>query len=135
MTACSNEGFIATQRCGLIAWTTREIYWERWTRRLPAGLYMADATPTKTPEDAKQLFNLCRAGRLYEIEKWIAAGKSLEIPSQKYETLLQVAVSTGFHSLIELIAKNENNQPSKNAALADAVSLRKLDFVQLLVEN
>ena len=69
------------------------------------------------------------------MEKWIAAGKSLEIPNQKYETLLQIAVSTGFHSLIELIAKNENNQPSKNAALADAVSLRKLDFVQLLVEN
>ena len=96
---------------------------------------MKDSALTKTNDDAKELLNLCRAGRLYEIEKWIAAGKSLEIPSQKYESLLQVAVSTGFHSLIELIAKNENNQPSKNAALADAVSLRRLDFVQLLVEN
>jgi hypothetical protein len=44
-------------------------------------------------------------------------------------------VQTGFHSLIELIANHENNQSSKDAALADAVSLRRLDFIQLLVEN
>ena len=68
------------------------------------------------------------------MEKWIAA-KSLEIPSLKYATLLQVAVETGFHSLIELIAKKGNNQQSKNAALADAVSLHRLDFAQLLVKN
>jgi ankyrin repeat protein len=96
---------------------------------------MTAPTLAKAPEEAKKLLNLCRAGRLYEIEKWIAAGKSLEIPTQKYETLLQVAVRTGFHSLIELIARNENNRTSKNAALADAVSLRRLDFIQLLVEN
>ena len=69
-----------------------------------------------------------------EIEKWIAAGKPLDVPA-KYRSLLRVALQTGFHSLIELIAKHEKNQSSKNAALADAVSLRRLDFIQLLVEN
>jgi hypothetical protein len=49
--------------------------------------------------------------------------------------LLQIAVETGFHSLVELIAKHEGDQASKNAALADAVALRRLDFVELLVEN
>ena len=87
-----------------------------------------------TSEDTKELVNLCRAGRLYEIEKWIAAGKPLDVPA-KYRSLLRVALQTGFHSLIELIAKHEKNQSSKNAALADAVSLRRLDFIQLLVEN
>src|SRR5690349_21547345 len=96
---------------------------------------MNDQAHTKPNENAKELLKLCRAGRLYEIEEWIADGKPLEIPSAKYGTLLQVAVGTGFHSLIELIAKHENNQSSKNAALADAVSLRRLDFVQLLVEG
>lgn len=95
---------------------------------------MIDTLSTKTRDEGKELLNLCRTGRLYDIEKWIAAGKPLDIPA-KYGSLLQVAVQTGFHSLIELIAKHENNQSSKDAALADAVSLRRLDFIQLLVEN
>jgi len=95
---------------------------------------MPDAAVARAPDDTKELVSLCRIGRLYEIERWIAAGKPLGIPA-KYGSLLQVAVQTSFHSLIELIAKHENNQSSKNAALADAVSLHRLDFIELLVEN
>ena len=95
---------------------------------------MPDAAAARAPEDTKELVNLCRTGRLYEIEKWIADGKPLDIPA-KYGSLLQFAVQTGFHSLIELIAKHENNQSSKDAALADSVSLHRLDFIELLVEN
>jgi hypothetical protein len=95
---------------------------------------MPDAAVARAPDDTKELVGLCRSGRLYDIERWIAAGKPLDVPV-KHGSLLQVAVQTGFHSLIELIAKHENNQPSKNAALADAVSLRRLDFIELLVEN
>lgn len=94
--------------------------------------------PVLLAENAKELITLCRAGRLYEIEKWIAAGKSLHVPAaknRKSKTLLQIAVDTGFHSLVELIARHETNQASKNAALADSVSLRRLDLVALLVEN
>ena len=78
---------------------------------------MADTTVTN---DAKELLSLCRAGRLYDVEKWIAAGRPLEIPvakNKRRKTLLQIAVETGFHSLIELIARQEKSQPSKNAAL------------------
>lgn len=95
---------------------------------------MPNAAVARAPEDAKELVSLCRTGRLYEIERWIAAGKPLDVPA-KYESLLQVAVQTGFHSLIELIAKHENSQSSKNAALADAVSLHRLDFSELLVQS
>ena len=93
---------------------------------------------TTGTNDAKELLSLCRAGRLYDIEKWIAAGKPLEIPTARNarkKTLLQVAVETGFHSLVELIAKHERSQSSKNAALEDAVSLRRLDLIELLVAN
>ena len=86
------------------------------------GIYMLDTAPTPVVQDTKYLVNLCRAGRPYEIEKWIADRRPLEIPTAKYGTLLQVALRTGFHSLIELIAKHENNQSLRNAALADAVS-------------
>ena len=37
---------------------------------------------TLTSEDAKSLLHLCRAGRLYEIEKWIASGKSIQTPAE-----------------------------------------------------
>jgi hypothetical protein len=89
-------------------------------------------------DDAKEIVRLCLTGQLYDVEKWIAAGKPLDVPvakNRKSKTLLQIAVETGFHSLVELIAKNETNRASKNAALADSVSLRRLDFVELLVEN
>jgi hypothetical protein len=88
-----------------------------------------------TTEEIKELVRLCRSGRLYDVERWIATGKSFEGIIGKRNTLLQIAVETGFHSLVELIAKHERSQTSKDAALADAVSLKRLDFIELLVEN
>ena len=90
-------------------------------------------------EQARELVGICRAGRLYAIEKWIADGKSLDISIAtkrgRQKSLLQVAVETGFHSLVELIAKHDTSQSSKDAALADAVSSRRLDLVELLLAN
>jgi hypothetical protein len=88
--------------------------------------------------DSKELLSLCRAGRLYEVEKWIVAGKSLELPvarNARKKTLLQVAVETGFHSLVELIARHDTSKESKNSALATALSQSRLDLIELLVEN
>lgn len=90
------------------------------------------------PINSKELLSLCRRGRLYDLEKWIADGKSLEIQTprnSRKKTLLQVAVETGFHSMVELIAKHDPNQASKNAALADAVELRRLDLIEILAAN
>jgi hypothetical protein len=87
---------------------------------------------------AKELVRLCRAGRLYEVEKWIKEGKSLEAPTTKrgrQRTLLEIAVETGFHSLVELIAKHESSQSVKDAALGRAASSRRLDLVELLLAN
>lgn len=90
-------------------------------------------------DQARELVGLCREGRLYEIEKWIADGKSLDISAARkrgrHKSLLQLAVETGFHSLVELIAKQDASVSSKNAALADSVSTRRLDLVELLVAN
>jgi hypothetical protein len=35
-----------------------------------------------TKEEAKVLLDLCRAGQLYEIERWIAASKSIYTPPE-----------------------------------------------------
>src|SRR5258708_28988821 len=88
---------------------------------------------------AKELIGLCRAGRLYDIEKWIAEGKSLDISEAikrgRQRSLLGIAVETGFHSLVELIAKHETSQSAKEAALIDALSLLRLYLVELLLVN
>jgi hypothetical protein len=88
---------------------------------------------------AKIFLGLCRAGRLYEIEKWIAAGKPLDVSEAtkrgRHKSLLEVVIETGFHGSVELIAKHETSQSAKAGALGDAVSSRKLDLVELLLAN
>jgi len=90
-------------------------------------------------EVARELIAHCRAGKLHEIEKCIISGKSLDISAAikrgRQTTLLQIAVETGFHSLVELIATNDPSQTSKNAALADAASARRLDLVEVLLAS
>lgn len=88
-----------------------------------------------TREESKALLALCRAGRLYEIEDWIRAGKSIEMAEGVRGTPLQIAVVKGFRSLIELLVRNESQVKLKNKALAWAIEHRRMDLVQLLVEN
>jgi ankyrin repeat protein len=84
-------------------------------------------------DDARELLQLCKAGRLFDVQKWIASGKSIRVPDALKSTPLKIAVNTGFHSLVELIACHETNQQLKNQALLDAVSLKRLDLIELLV--
>lgn len=90
---------------------------------------------TLTSEDAKGLLQLCRTGRLYEVEKWIASGKSIQTPAEVRKTPLHIAIDSGFHSLVELLARHESRQEAKNQALSLAVSEKRLDFVELLVTH
>jgi len=100
---------------------------------------MSDEDGDVVANDAKELIALCRAGRLYEIEKWISEGKSLDISGAtkrgRQKSLLEIAVEVGFHSLVELIAKHETSQAVKDAALGPAVSSRRLDLIELLLAN
>lgn len=88
-----------------------------------------------TIEQGKELVRLCRTGRLYEVDAWIASGKSLSVPSELRKTPLQVAVDIGFHSLVRLLACHERDVANLNRALSDAVALRNLDAVNLLLEH
>ena len=57
--------------------------------------------------DAKELIRLCESGRLYEVEARLAAGRSLTVPKDVRKTPLRGAISTGFHSLVELLLRHE----------------------------
>jgi len=88
-----------------------------------------------TVEESKHLLQLCKAGKLFEIQKWIKAGNSISVAPEVKITPLQVAIDTGFHSLLELLACNESSQKVKNQALARGVSHKRLDSIELLVTN
>jgi hypothetical protein len=88
-----------------------------------------------TTEESKALLALCRTGRLYEVEDWIRAGKSLRIAEGVRGSPLQMAVEKGFRSLIELLVRNESQVKIKNKALAYAVEHRRMDLVEFLVKN
>ena len=85
--------------------------------------------------EAKSLLSLCHAGKLYETERWIAAGNSIRVSAEIGEKPLEVALSLGFHSLAELLLRHEESQEEKNSALAKAVSLRRLDLVELALTH
>src|ERR1700733_9607947 len=108
-------------------------------RTIQRVLEMSDVDGGAVASDAKELIGLCRAGRLYEIEKWIADGESLDISEAikrgNRRCLLEIAVEVGFHSLVGLIAKHETGQSAKGAALGAAVSSRRLGLVELLLVN
>lgn len=70
---------------------------------------MAARAITPPTEEAKELARLCRTGRHYDLERIIAEGKLPEGVVVKRKTLLQIAVEKGFHSLVELIAKQEHS--------------------------
>ena len=77
-------------------------------------------------DEAKRLLRHCETGRLYEIERWINSGKSILVPPEVKKTPLEVALKKGFHSLVELLLRNEDEQEAKNRALEQAVSQRRL---------
>lgn len=83
--------------------------------------------------EAKDLIRLCETGRLYEVEAWIRAGRSLTVPDEIRKTPLRVAISTGFHSLIELLLRNEESQQVKNDALRLALQLDRPALIELAV--
>jgi ankyrin repeat protein len=92
-----------------------------------------DVTAPLSAADAKELIRLCESGRLYEVEAWSAAGKSLKTPPEIRKTPLAVALSTGFHSLVEFLLRNEDSQQAKNDALRWALQWDRPALVELAV--
>lgn len=84
---------------------------------------------------AREFIRLCRLGKLYDVEAWINAGTSLTVPADFKISPLEVAVETGFHSLVFLLARNEGQQQVKNKALQKATELRRLELIEILVDE
>lgn len=95
----------------------------------------SQANDPLSPVDAKELLRLCETGRLYEVEEWIRAGKSTLVPREMRKTPLAVAMSTGFHSLVELLLRHEQRQEAKDTALQEALLFDHPAFVELALAH
>src|SRR5947208_1999454 len=96
---------------------------------------------TTNPEDLAELHRLCREGRLYDVERWIRAGRPLQIAQgtlvkrTRLTSALDIAVQTGNHALVFLLLSNgyDPNQEVRSP-LDLALRARRFDLVSLLLE-
>ena len=63
----------------------------------------------QSQEEVRALHQMCREGRLFDVDRWISDGKPLQIDLQgitkgtRPKTALQIALETGQHSLVFLL--------------------------------
>lgn len=89
----------------------------------------------RIPDDIKELIALCRAGKLFAVQDWIACGNRTELPVGNFATSpLRASVETGFHSIVEVLLRAGVEQTEKNHCLSKALDQRRLDIIELLVE-
>ena len=86
------------------------------------------------PEDMKELRRLVREGKLFAVQKWIADGKRTFDPDSAWSSPLEIAVDTGFHSMVELLLQQGVDKQERNYMLERAVGDGNFELIKLLVE-
>ena len=95
----------------------------------------------KTSEDIRALHQICREGSLYEVERWIADGKPIQVAPQaipkntRPKTALQIALETGQHSLaVLLLSRGYRVELERYSPLDTVLQARRWDLFDLLLE-
>lgn len=86
------------------------------------------------PPDIKEFRSLIKTGKLFAVQNWIAEGKRISAPEIYWETPLQLAVETGFHSMIELFLKLNPDKDALDRAINYATGVGNFEVIKLLVE-
>jgi len=93
---------------------------------------------TETYEEIKPLIDLCKAGKLFEVQEWIVSGKPVNGPQSvsgyRRKGPLEVAINLGFHSLVQILLEGgaDIKEPRYNP-LQHALWNKRLDLIELLV--
>lgn len=90
---------------------------------------------TLSLEESRELLDLCKAGRLYQVEEWIRQGKSIRVHPKSRDEPLHATLRKGFFSLIELLARHTHSQQMKDDVLLQAVRRQQFDVVKMLIEQ
>lgn len=86
------------------------------------------------PEDIRELLELIRAGKLFALQEWIKAGKRLDAPEIEEGQVLQLAVETGFHSIVEHLLRAAKWKPTwLIQPLETALNNRRSDIAELFL--
>jgi hypothetical protein len=100
----------------------------------------ATMTDAGTYDDIKPLIQLCKAGKLFEVQDWIQSGKPVNIQQPKKggrkKTPLEIAIDQGFHSLVQVLLEGGSIlADDRFNALEQALFKKRLDIMMLLVEH
>lgn len=90
----------------------------------------------------KGLHQLCRAGRTYDVERWIEEGRPLQMPAserhrraRRSESALEIALQDGNYALVQLLLVNGYDANQEDGSPLDqALTDRRWDLVDLLLE-
>lgn len=93
-----------------------------------------DAAVARSYQEVEDLRVAVRRGRLFDVQEWIAAGKPLFFPDTRRDQALQLAVESGFHSMVEILASVWPDQETLNRAMRWAAYKRRADLVWLLLD-
>ena len=92
-------------------------------------------------EELVPLVDLCRAGKLFEVQDWIQSGKPVNPPEGHYKgsrkkVPIEYAIDMGFHSLVQVLLQGGADlQPTDGfCPMRMALEKRRFDLVQLLVQ-
>ncbi|MFO7557332.1 MAG: hypothetical protein R6X10_00765 [Desulfobacterales bacterium] len=94
----------------------------------------------KTYEELKPLIDRCKAGKLFEVQNWLASGKPVNGPPSvsgyRRKGPLEVAMDLGFHSLVQVLLEGgaDIKEPRYNP-LQHALWNKRLDLIELLVDH
>lgn len=94
-------------------------------------------------EEIAPLLDLCRAGRLFDVQRWIDIGKPVNPPprppkGQRPKSPLEVTIESGFHSLVEVLLRGGAVQEPLNgydSPVSRALRMRRLDMIELLIQH
>jgi hypothetical protein len=97
------------------------------------------ARTTTRAEELAELNHMCSAGRLYDVERWVASDRPLQADdasqSRRASSALQIALETGNHSLVLLLLSNGYDANREVTSPLDlALRVRRFDLVALLLD-
>jgi hypothetical protein len=93
---------------------------------------------TRSHEGLAELLELCRRGRLFDVQAWIEAGKPLQLeePAPQRKSALRIAIEAGNHSLVQvLLTGGYDPNLERGSPLTWALADRRDDLVELLLQH
>jgi hypothetical protein len=103
---------------------------------------MSTAIRAENAEAILPLVELCKTGKLFDVQAWIQAGRPVNPPlssrkGSRAKSPLEIAIDLGFHSLIQVLLQGGAIQEPDglDSPMNRALRMRRADIVQLLVDG